>query len=215
MEIFPDTTLIDMSIYESLMSYKGLNVSCLKLIEGFSINHSVFKDFINNFVFGNQNPIVINTPVNLFNFINNYLLGNKVSKKLKEHDKNMVIHVPIIFGNNDNISLENLEKLCLSYPDVPIVVWEVEFRYKKEIGVLDMPFVKNLNNIAGVVNISFETQSHKSFFERMLIKRMTFKEVALLPELDETLDLLAQVLIKDKKDDIYTQLDQFFKVDVP
>lgn len=195
MEIFPDTTLIDMSIYESLMSYKGLNVSCLKLIEGFSINHSVFKDFINNFVFGNQNPIVINTPVNLFNFVNNYLLDNKVSKKLKEH------------GKNNNISLENLEKLCLSYPDVPIVVWEVEFRYKKEIGVLDMPFVKNLNNIAGVVNISFETQSHKSFFERMLIKRMTFKEVALLPELDETLDLLAQVLIKDKKDDIYTQLD--------
>lgn len=190
MEIFPDTTLIDMSIYESLMSYKGLNVSCLKLIEGFSINHSVFKDFINNFVFGNQNPIVINTPVNLFNFVNNYLLDNKVSKKLKEH------------GKNNNISLENLEKLCLSYPDVPIVVWEVEFRYKKEIGVLDMPFVKNLNNIAGVVNISFETQSHKSFFERM-----TFKEVALLPELDETLDLLAQVLIKDKKDDIYTQLD--------
>lgn len=87
MEIFPDTTLIDMSIYESLMSYKGLNVSCLKLIEGFSINHSVFKDFINNFVFGNQNPIVINTPVNLFNFVNNYLLDNKVSKKLKEHGK--------------------------------------------------------------------------------------------------------------------------------
>lgn len=155
-------------------------------------------------------PMLVDTGSGDFLAINGYMVKNEIPAIFSAHDKQLVIHCPINFGQSKEETVKCLLGLIGNHPETPIIIWENEFFGVNPDDLANSPLFKNNKNIAGVIKIrEMDTDTEKADFSRMLQQSLTFGEVREKTD-DPNFGFIQKTRLERIRKEIWGQLDELF-----
>ncbi|WP_395146151.1 hypothetical protein ACF3NV_10410 (plasmid) [Moraxella atlantae] len=194
---------------KTLGSYKGLNVQKIEVLnKNKLVDQSKFDGFMNDFL-ANNHPMLVDTGSGDFLAINNYILNNEIVEIFRESNKQLLIHVPVNFGQSKDETLKCLYDISLNHNNANIIIWENEFFGENTDDALAV-FLKKLKNIAGVIKIrEMNSDTERADFSRMLQQSLTFNEVKVKTD-DPNFGFIQKTRLERIRKEIWGQLDDLF-----
>lgn len=210
-EMNHDLILIDTDpSNKTLGSYKSLNVQKIEVLNKSKlVDQGKFDGFINDFLENNK-PMLVDTGSGDFLAINGYMIQNEIPAVFAEMGKQLIIHVPLNFGQSKEETLKCLMGLAANHPSTPIVVWENEFFGENETDLVKTELFKRHKNLVSVIKIrSMNADTEEKDFAAMLQQSLTFDEVANTTD-NPNFGFIQKTRIKRLKAEIWEQLDALF-----
>lgn len=202
----------------SLSSINNLNARYIETVEEIEgqiqINSRKFDDLV-NIICDIDNPVLMDIGASNYIPVYNYLNSNDVFSIMKEFEKEIFIHVPIVSqpALNDCLKeLNQIEKL----PHSKIIVWannyfgDLENNVNKDLQTKIADLKENNTNFLGVVwlkkNGLFTEDLHKTYTTKITIAQALE---------DKTLDpaffnMMTRHRLKKCRQEIFEQLDNIF-----
>ena len=190
---------------KTLASFKALKVDAVDVISEDTdlVDQSKFDSFLEKFL-ENDKACIVDTGSGEFLPLNDYLIKNKIHEVIAEMGKQLIVHVPVNYGQAEVETMKVLVKIIGNYPEVPIVVWENEYFGKSKVRFKDTVLFEQNENILGAVLIAKKNEdTDVKDFSTMLKKGLTFDEV----EKGKDFQLLQKLRIKRMKTEIFDQLE--------
>lgn len=190
---------------KTLASYKALKVDAVDVINEDTdlIDQSKFDTFLEKFIEGDK-VCLVDTGSGEFLPLNDYLIKNKIHEVIAEMGKQLIIHVPVNYGQAEAETIKVLVKILGNYPEVPIVVWENEYFGKSKVRFKDTVLFEQNENIIGAIHLPKKNEdTDVKDFSTMLKLSMTFDEA----EKSDKFQLLQKLRLKRIKKEIFEQLD--------
>src|SRR5580692_7169879 len=113
-------------VNQTLSEYRGLAVSCLKLLKDGSVDQREFDLLIERFL-TESGTFVVDTGASTFIPLWHYILENHALDYLRERGKRVFVHSVITGGQSLNDTLGGFEQVAGSTRDKNIVVWLNEY----------------------------------------------------------------------------------------
>lgn len=198
---------------KTLGSYQGLNVQKIEVLnKNKLVDQSKFDTFMNEFL-ASDKPMLVDTGSGDFLAINSYIFKNEIPTIFRDSGKQMFIHVPVNFGQSKDETLKCLHDITINHQNIYVVIWENEFFGENNDDAL-APFLKKLENIAGVVKIrEMNPDTEEQDFSRMLQQSLTFDEVRAKTD-DPKFGFIQKTRLERIRKEIWAQLDNLFVADI-
>ena len=190
---------------KTLASYEALTVEAVDVMreDADLVDQSKFDSFLQKAIEGDK-VCLVDTGSGEFLPLNDYLITNMVSQVIAEMGKQLIIHVPINYGQAEEETIKVLIKILANYPEVPVIVWQNEYFGKSKIPFTDTDLFKQNENIIGCIVIAKKNDdTDGKDFSLMLKKAMTFEEV----EKGKDFQLFQKLRLKRIKAEIFNQLE--------
>lgn len=195
---------------KTLGSYQGLDVKKIEVLnKNKLVDQSKFDSFMNEFL-ASDKPMLVDTGSGDFLAINGYMVKNEIPAIFSAHDKQLVIHCPINFGQSKEETVKCLLGLIGNHPETPIIIWENEFFGENPDDLVNSPLFKKNKNIAGLIKIrDMDSDTEKADFSRMLQQSLTFNEVKVKTD-DPSFGFIQKTRLERIRKEIWGQLDDLF-----
>lgn len=195
---------------KTLGSYQGLDVQKVEVLnKNKLVDQSKFDSFMNEFL-ESDNPMLVDTGSGDFLAINGYMVKNEIPAIFSAHEKQLVIHCPINFGQSKEETVKCLLGLIGNHPETPIVIWENEFFGENPDDLANSPLFKKNKNIAGIVKIrEMNADTERADFSRMLQQSLTFDELKVKTD-DPNFGFIQKTRLVRIQKEIWGQLDELF-----
>lgn len=192
------------SLHYTLERYKALSVSKIQHDKkNNQINQAKFDDIFKD-IETDHRSIIVDTSSNDFISFNGYAIDNELAKILPEHNKQLVIHCPIVYGLSKDEAIDCLLQILKDYPNTPVIVWENEFFGKSKNSFIHRDLFSNPSNIIGVVRFGdLSSDIEKHAFDKMLENYLLFNEVGK----DHRFTAIEKDALVSIKNNIWEQLD--------
>lgn len=190
---------------KTLASYKALKVDAINVMRDDAdlVDQSKFDIFLQKAIEGDK-ACVVDTGSGEFLPLNDYLITNMVSDVITQMGKELIIHVPVNYGQAEDETKKVLFKLLTNYPNVKMVVWENEYFGKASVRFANTPIYEKSENIIGTVVIAKKNEdTDVKDFSLMLKQALTFDEV----EKSDKFQLFQKLRLKRIKNEIFDQLE--------
>src|SRR6266403_4405024 len=194
-------------VNQTLSEYRGLAVSCLKLLKDGSVDQREFDLLMERFL-TESGTFVVDTGASTFIPLWHYILENDALDYLREKGKRVFVHSVITGGQSLNDTLDGFEQLAETTREKNIVVWLNEY-----FGAVlpdgqpfrEMPVCKkHANKVHGSVAIVRRTaDTFGRDVEEMIRQKMTFQEALN----DNSFTIMAKQRLRVIQRELFAQLD--------
>lgn len=166
---------------KSFTQFKSLNVEHVDILdENGDIDKSKFDVIMNAFFEGNHD-LMMDTGSSNFIQLHSFLELNDIAELAHSYNKQVIIHVPILFDGSYTDTCESLAQVADTFEQANVIVWANVGSTKPSqvIDITETPYYQNKLNILGVVTIPYmdETMTRADFV-KMMNNRQVFDDVA-------------------------------------
>ncbi len=196
---------------KTLGNYAGLPVQKIEVLNSKKlVDQSKFDGFVGEFA-EQSKPMLVDTGSGDFLAINAYMNDNAIPELFTELGKELIIHVPINFGQAKAETLKCLIALLGNHPNTPVVIWQNEFFGDIEETQISS-LIKKYKNVVGSIKIrSMNVDTEQKDFSNMLEQSLTFSEVEESTDKDK-FGFMQKVRLRKIKKELWEQLDNLFNL---
>ncbi|MCU1327839.1 MAG: conjugal transfer protein TraL [Bryobacterales bacterium] len=194
----------------TLSHFKGLNVLHVNVTEGNAVDIQKFHDIANRIV-GEDGPFVIDTGATIFLSFWEYVGQTGLIDFLDSQDRRVVIHCPVMGGQELAETLKGFSAICQMMPADSIVVWANTFHGEVEgNGKTFEEFTvvrENADKLLGIVRLGDPVGSLRGKALQSLSEtNRTFKEAMA----DSSIGLVERHVLHGVRKTIWDQLEGIF-----
>lgn len=166
---------------KSFKQFNSLNVEHVDILdENGDIDKSKFDVIINSFLEGSHD-ILVDTGSSNFIQLHSFLELNEIAQVAHAYNKQVVIHVPILFDGSYTDTCESLAQVADSFEHANIIVWANtgSTMPSQVIDITQTPYYQNKLNILGVVTIPYmDATTTRADFTKLMNSRQIFEDIA-------------------------------------